>query len=201
MEQRVASSLGSGLRRLAVDILSGWLFLAVYLTTDNIYLATAAGVATGVLQALWAIARRQKVDPMQWMALALVVVLGGATMLTHNPTFVVFKPSIFDACLGAMMLRPGWMARYSPAQVRDLVPRRLTVFWGYLWAAAWFALAASNIAVARVYGLKAWAIWTNLSPIALVALLTGLGILVFRPVVRRNARARGVVLSSRPVSR
>lgn len=197
MEERTAPSLASPLKRMAVDILSGWLFLAVFLATNNIYLATGLGLLTGLGQTIWMIWRRRKIDPMQWMALALVVGLGSATMLTHNPTFVVFKPSIFEACIAGMMLRPGWLARYSPEQVRDLVPPRLMLFWGYLWAGAWFALAASNLVIVRLWGLKAWAIWTNLSPMVLVAGLFGLGILVFPPVVRRVARARGIVLRSR----
>jgi intracellular septation protein len=119
-------------------------------------------------------------------------------MLTHNPTFVVFKPTIFEGGMAAVMLRPGWMARYTPPRVRDFVPRSLVVFWGYLWATGFFALAASNLYVAQAYGLKAWAIYTNFSPWALVGALTGLGLLVFPPLVRRRARAQGVSLSSRP---
>ena len=197
MEERAAPSRLSSFKRLAVDILAGWLFLAVFLATNNIYLATAMGLVTGILQIVWMMVRRQKIDPMQWMAMGLVVVLGGATMVTHNPTFVVFKPSIFDACLGAMMLRPGWAARYMPPQVADLVPRGIVVFWGYVWAVSWFALAASNLVVDRIYGLRAWALWTNFSPLAVVAVLTGSGMLVFPPMVRRAARARGIAFTSR----
>lgn len=200
METRAVPSRLSAFKQLAVDVLCGWLFLAVFLTTNNIYLATAAGLVTGVLQVIWMLARRKKIDPMQWMAMALVVGLGGATMLTHDPRFVVFKPSIFEACLGAMMLRPGWSARYMPPQVSDLVPRGIMVFWGYVWAFSWLALAASNPLVDRIYGLKAWAIWTNFSPLVLVAVLIGSGMLVFPPIVRRAARARGIQFTSRPAS-
>ena len=198
MEQRAAPSRLAGFKQLAIDILAGWLFLAIFLITNNIYLATAAGLATGVLQVVWMIARRRRVDPMQWMAMGLVIVLGSATMVTHNPTFVLLKPSIFDACLGAMMLRPGWTQRYMPPQVSDLVPRSLMVAWGYVWALAWFALAAANLLVERVYGLKAWAVWTNISPLALVALLTVSGMLLFPPIVRRIARERGIQFTSPP---
>ncbi len=200
METRLAPSIMPVLKRLAIDILVGWLFLAIFLATNNIYLATAVGLATGVCQTIWMLARRQKIDPMQWMAMVVVMVLGAATMVTHNPTFVVFKPSIFDACIGAMLLRPGWMDRYAPPQVMDLVPKGLKVFWGYLWSFSWFALAAINLAVERVYGLKAWAIWTSISPMALVILLTVSGFLVFPPIVRRAARARGIAFSSRPTA-
>ena len=136
---------------------------------------------------------------MQWMATILVVGLGGATIVTRNPTFVVFKPSIFEAGLALMMLRPGWMTRYAPARSRDFVPPGLMLFWGYLWAAAWFALAVSNPLVASTYGLKTWAIYTNVSPFVLLGVLFGLGLLVFPPVVRHVARARGVALPARSV--
>lgn len=192
--QQVNSGIGATLKRMAVDILSGWLFLAVYFATDNIYLATVLGVATGVGQAFWMISRRQQVDPMQWMALILVIGLGSATILTQNPKFIVFKPSIMESCFGVVMLRPGWLARYVPSRARELVPR-LLFLWGYVWAAAWFALAASNLVVAHVYGLKAWAVYTNFTPFLLAPALMGLGALIFPPVIRRVARARGLVLS------
>ena len=188
-----------GLKRIAVDVLAGWVFLAVFLITKDIFLATALGIVFGVGQIIWMISRKQKIDPMQWMALVLVIGLGSASILTRNPTFVVFKPTIFEGGLAAMMLRPNWAIRYAPAYARDLMPPGLMLFWGYLWSAAWFALAASNLLVARVYGLKAWAIYTNFSPFVLLAVLMGLGLLIFPPMVRRIARERGVTLPSRAV--
>jgi intracellular septation protein A len=189
--------MGALLKRMAVDLLSAVLFLVLYLTTGNLFLAVALGVAAGIGQAIWMIARRQAIDPMQWMAMGLVVVLGGATLLTHNPTFVVFKPTIFEAAMAAMMLRPGWSARYAPSYVGDLVPRWVTLLVGYIWSAAWFALAASNLVVARVWGLKAWAVYTSFSPWVLLVVLLGTGFLIFPPMVRREARARGIDLAAR----
>jgi intracellular septation protein A len=189
--------LGPLLKRMAVDLLSAALFLVLLLTTGNILLAVGLGVAAGVGQAIWMIVRKQSIDPMQWMALALVVVLGGASVVTRNPAFVVLKPSISEGAMATMMLRPGWAARYAPSYVADFVPRWLTVFAGYVWSAAFFALAASNLVVARVWGLKAWALYTSISPWALFAVLFGLGLLIFPPIVRRAARARGVDLTAR----
>jgi intracellular septation protein A len=194
---RGGDGLGSLLKRMAVDLLSAVLFLVLFLITGNIFLAVGLGVAAGIGQAIWMIARRQSIDPMQWMAMGLVVVLGGATLVTHNPTFVVFKPSIFEGAMAAMMLRPGWAARYAPSYVGDLMPRWLTLLVGYVWAAAWFALAASNLVVARVWGLKAWAVYTSLSPWVLLVVLMGSGLLIFPPMVRREAKARGIDLAAR----
>src|SRR5215831_8803255 len=98
-DNRGGDGLGSLLKRMAVDLLSAVLFLVLFLTTGNIFLAVGLGVAAGIGQAIWMVSRRQSIDPMQWMALALVVVLGGATLVTHNPTFVVFKPTIFEGAM------------------------------------------------------------------------------------------------------
>lgn len=192
-----SNRISPGLKQLAIDVLSGWVFLALFLATNNIFLATGAGLAAGVGQAIWMICRKQKTHPMQWMATALVVGLGVATLLTRNPTFVVFKPSILEAGIAAIMLWPGWIARYLPARRLQSVPPRLIVFWGYLHSAAWFACAASNLLVAQAYGLKAWAIYANFAPLAVMGALTGLGFLVFPSSIRR-ARERGVALSSPP---
>ena len=199
METREAPSFVPILKRMAVDVLAGWMFLAIFLISNDIFLAVGVGLAFGLAQAIWMIARRQPIDPMQWMAMVLVIGLGGASILTRNPTFVVFKPTIFEGCLAAMMLRPNWLARYMPPSVSGLVPPALSLFWGYLWAVAWFALAASNLLVARVWGLKAWAVYTNISPLVLLGVLIGLGIVVFPPVVRARARAQGVTFSSHSV--
>jgi intracellular septation protein A len=191
----------AGLKRLAVDMLAGILFLVVYLTTGNIYLGVGLGVATGLLQAVWMIARRQQTDFMQWAALALVIVLGGATMLTHNTTFILYKPTIFEGALGLMLLKPGVLARYMPAYVRDLIPHALVIFWGYLWAFSWLAMAVSNLYVAQIWGLKAWAIYTSVAPWMLWAALFGLGMLVFIPLVSHRARVLGIDLKARRAGR
>ena len=50
----------AGLKRLAVDVLSGWMFLALFLTTGDIYLATGAALVAGIGQVVWMISRRQR---------------------------------------------------------------------------------------------------------------------------------------------
>ncbi len=59
---------------------------------------------------------------MTYASLALVVVLGGATLLTKDPRFVLAKPSIGHFAIGAIMLRKGWMLRYLPPIVSETIP-------------------------------------------------------------------------------
>ena len=51
----------------------------------------------------------------------LIAVFGAATLLTGDPRFVMFKPTGINLVLGAVMLKRGWMERYAPENIRDLV--------------------------------------------------------------------------------
>ena len=57
---------------------------------------------------------------MQWMSLGLVIVFGSATLLTHNPRFMMAKPTIIYVLIGAAMMQRGWMLAYMPPAGRDL---------------------------------------------------------------------------------
>src|ERR1022692_3647721 len=103
------------MKTLTLDLISSLLFLVVILITNNIYLATGLGIVAGLAQIAWLISRKQTVDATQWMSLGLVLVMGAATILTRDPRFVMIKPSIVQAGVGLMMLRPGWIERYMPA--------------------------------------------------------------------------------------
>jgi intracellular septation protein len=184
------------MRLLVFDFASSLLFLAILLITRNIYVATALGIVAGVTQLIWLKTRHETIDPIQWMSVGLVAVMGTASIVTQSPRFVMIKPSIIQACIAIMMLRPGWCARYVPAFAKDLVPHWLLVLWGYLWAAVMLALAGSSLAVAYYAGQKTWAIFTTLTPWLVMGLLVAATFAVFPRIVRRNARARGVALPS-----
>ena len=80
--------------RLGTDFLSTLIFLAIYLASGNLALATSIAVAGAVAQILYARASGRRLNFMTYASLALVIVLGGATLLTDNPRFVLAKPSI-----------------------------------------------------------------------------------------------------------
>jgi intracellular septation protein A len=177
-----------GLRRMGGDFLFSIVLMVVLLVTGNIYLATAIGLAIGIAQVIWLKLHRQAVDPMQWAALGLIAVLGTATLVLHDPRYVVAKPSIFMAGFGVVMLRPGWMLRYLPPALLDRIPRWTFVTWGYVWAAAFFALAVANLVVAHYAGLKAWSAFSSIAPWVVVVLLMVLPRIIFPPIVRFCAR-------------
>jgi len=123
------------LGQLLSDFLSAILFLVVYALSGDLFAAAAIALAAGVAQFTRLKLTGRRVEPMQWMSLGLVVVLGGATMLTQSPRFIMVKPTIVHFAVAAVMLRRGWMIRYLPEIVLRNVPEPAIVAAGYGWAA------------------------------------------------------------------
>lgn len=178
------------MRTLFLDIASGVLFFAVLLITANIFTATAVGIVTGLATLGWTRAGGRRIDPMQWIALALVLVMGGATILTHDPRFVMFKPTLLQFCIGCAMLRPGWMIRYLPASSVKGVPLRPVIIIGYVYAAALFGMAAANLLFATRTDPKTWAAYNAVGPAMIFSLLGGSSYLIVRGIAVKAARSQ-----------
>src|SRR5690242_1622122 len=125
--------------RLATDFLSTIVFLVIYLVSDNVMLATGVAVAGAIAQVVYARFRGQTLGYMTYASLALVIVLGTATILTNDPRFVLAKPAIAHFAIGVIMLKRGWLLRYMPARVTEVIPEYVTGA-GYAWAALMFVL-------------------------------------------------------------
>ncbi len=130
-------------RPIVSDMFSTLLFAALFALTNNIYLSTGCAIALGVGQVAYVKLRGKPVPGMQWASLGLVTVLGGATLMTGDPRFVMIKPTVIYLTIGAAMMQRGWMERYMPPVGRPYVPTRVIVAWGYVWASLMFTLTAA----------------------------------------------------------
>jgi len=177
---------------LASDLLSTFVFVGLYALSHSVYLATGLAIAGGVLQIGWLRLRSQPIDLMQWMSLGLVVVFGSASLLTHDPRFVMLKPTLAYAAVGAVMLKRGWMTRYIPAPAlrwgRDVV----TVF-GYVWSGMMFITGALSLALVLHGDLKSWAWFLGVFPIASKLGLFAVQYVTMRLIIRRRMRAAGAI--------
>jgi intracellular septation protein A len=178
--------------KLAQDFFSTILFLLLVLFTGDVLLATGVAIAGAVVQLVYARIRGQTLDVMTYASLALVVVLGGATLLTNDPRFVLAKPSIAHFAIGAVMLRKGWMLRYMPAIVIQTIPDYVIIA-GYAWAALMFVLGLGTIAIAATGDLRLWAIYVSVIAIGAKVLAFAVQYVVFRMLVKHRLRANGAV--------
>jgi intracellular septation protein len=174
--------------RLGSDFLSAIVFLVLYLVTGNVVLATSVAIAGAIAQVIHARVKNRELGFMTWASLALVIVLGSATILTRDPRFVLAKPSIAHFAIGAIMLKRGWMLRYLPPIVVETIPEYVTAA-GYAWAALMFALGAGTIAVAVTGDLKLWAFYVSFVAIGAKILAFAIQYVVFRILITGRIRA------------
>jgi intracellular septation protein len=177
-------------RPIASDFLSTIVFIVVYEISANLYAGVGAGIGAALVQTAVLKLRGQKIEVMQWASVALVLVLGTATLLTRNPHFIMVKPTIAAFAIAAVMLKPGWMTRYMPPIVTGNVSPRLPFIWGYVWSGAIFALGVANLIVAFAFGPKTWAWFTTFVPISLQLSLFLLQYLMIRQAVIHAIRSR-----------
>ncbi len=176
------------LARLATDFLSSIIFLVIYLLTDSVILATSVGIAGAVAQVIYSRVKGTSLGFMTYASLALVIILGTATIFTSDPRFVLAKPSIAHFAIGAIMLKRGWMLRYMPPLVAETIPEYVTIA-GYCWAVLMFALGAGTIAVASIGDLKLWAFYVSVVAVGAKVLAFVVQYLAFRLLVTTRLRS------------
>jgi len=174
--------------KLATDFLSTIVFLALYLVSGNVVLATCVAIAGAVAQVVYSRVKRRPLSFMTYASLALVIVLGSATLLTSDPRFVLAKPAIAHFAIGAIMLKRGWMLRYMPPIVAETIPEYVTIA-GYAWAALMFALGLGTIAVALTGDMKLWAIYVSVVAMGAKVAAFAVQYVAFRILVTNRIRA------------
>ena len=177
---------------LLLDLASTFLFLVVYLSTKNVTLAVALGMALGVFQITFQFARKKPIDTMQWMSLFLVLGAGAATLITDDPRFVMVKPTVIYTVVGIVMLKPGWMNRYLPPVAIEVVPD-IAVLFGFIWAGLMFFSASLNLLVALNFSVVTWSAFMSIYGIVSKLALFLIGFITMRTIGRRRRRAQTVV--------
>jgi intracellular septation protein len=173
---------------LLVDLASTVFFLILLLLTHNTILSVALGAGLGVAQIAIQLFRRKPVHALEWLSLFLIVAAGTATILTDDPRFVLFKPSVIYVIVGIVMLKAGWMVRYLPAIARA-VSSDIAVVVGYAWAGLMFVSAAVNALVAIACSMQTWAmVMPIFGIVSKLAIFVG-GFLAIRVATIRRIRA------------
>ena len=173
---------------LALDLASTLVFLVLFLLTHNTALSVGIGIAFGITQIGIQIVRRRRIDTMEWLSLFLVVTAGTATLLTNDPRFVLFKPSVIYAIIGVVMLKRGWLNRYLPEIAQTVVPD-VAVMVGYAWATLMFTSAAVNAFVALTCEITTWAVVMPIFGIVSKIVVFLGGFAALRLTARRRIRA------------
>jgi len=130
------------------------LFFAAY-KLHGIYAATGVAIGVTLLQVGWQWFRHHHVEKMSLITLGLIVVLGGATLLLHNPIFVMWKPTIVYwvfalAFFGSQFVGEKPLTERMMSHVVEApqnVWKRLNIAWGSFFV----LLGVANLMVANRY--------------------------------------------------
>ncbi len=151
-----ASAQAFGSQYLALLVSGG----EVTLEQAPILLATAVAIVATLAQVLWLLLRRQPVDKMLWVSLAIIVVFGGATIYFHDVQFIKWKPTVLYWCFAAtLLLSPILFGKNLMRSLMgqqlvlpDPVWRRLNLAWGLFFA----VMGCVNLYVAFNFPLDTW---------------------------------------------
>jgi intracellular septation protein len=188
------SSLLYAARPLVTDFLGSIFFVILLALKVDVSVAAAAGVAISIAVIAVQMIRRLPVAPLQWLSIALVLVSGAATILTHDPRFVMAKPTIIYIAVGVVMLKRGWMQRYIPPIAAGHVDD-VTIVFGYVWAAMMLLTAAANLVIAVFY-TPYWVAFIGIFPLASKLALFAVQFIVSRRIGRRRIIAHRAALAA-----
>lgn len=89
--------------QLLLDFFPLLAFFIAYLA-GGIFWATGAAIVGAVAQFAWIRLRGGKVGVVHWLTLVLVLVFGGATLLLHDKTYIMWKPTVLYGLFAAILL-------------------------------------------------------------------------------------------------
>lgn len=176
-------------RPLAWDFFPTIAFAVLVATHVDVRIATAAAWGVGLLQVIAVKVRGQPIPVLQWAGFGLAIVFGLASVATHDPRFLMVKPTIIYLAVAAVMLKRGWMLRYLPPVAGGHGDDAMIAF-GYVWSALMAATGIANLVIA-VWFTSAWPAFLAIFPVASKLILFAVQYVTVRRVVRRRISAAG----------
>ena len=145
--------------KLLMDFFPIALFFVAF-KLAGIYVATGVAMVATLVQIAWLYFKQGKVEPMQWMSLGIITVFGGATLLTHNDTFIKWKPTILFWLMGGLLVGGQWLLKKN--FIKSLMSAQLSLpdeIWQKLlwsWAVFFLFKGGLNLWVAYQFDTDTW---------------------------------------------
>ncbi len=141
-----------------------------------VLLATLVVMLATLAQILILLARGKKIDMMLWISLALVVVLGGATVWFHSETFIKWKPSVLYWAMGLSFwisqtfFRKNLLQAMLGAQLE--LPSHVWQRLNFAWIAFFALMGLLNLYVAYSFDTATWVNFKLFGGMGLMLLFT-----------------------------
>lgn len=146
--------------KLLLDFFPIIIFFGVYKYTGDIIMATAILIPATLLQILYTWIKEHKIEKMQLVTLVLVLVMGGATVIFQDKTFIQWKPTVVNWLFGAAFLGSQFIGtktiieRIMSANI-DL-PQNAWKTLNLAWVFFFLSMGALNLIVAYNFSEETW---------------------------------------------
>ena len=145
--------------KLLFDLFPVIVFFVAY-KVAGIYIATGVAIAATIAQIAWVKLRHGKVDKMLWISFGIIAVMGGATLLFHDPTFIKWKPTVLYWAFAAVLVGAEFLFKRN--LIRAMMEQQITLpdpVWTRLslsWAAFFVLMGMANLYVAYNFSENTW---------------------------------------------
>lgn len=145
--------------KLLFDFLPIFLFFIAYKVYD-IYTATLVAIVASCLQVAFFWFKHRRVEPMHIITLILIVVLGGATLMFKDETFIKWKPTGVNWMFGIAFLGSQFIGKKTILErmmgANITLPTEIWTRLNTAWALFFIALGFINLYVAYTYNTDTW---------------------------------------------
>ncbi|SIS48339.1 septation protein A [Neptunomonas antarctica] len=146
--------------KLLLDFLPIIIFFGVYKYTGDIIMATAILIPATLIQLLYTWIKEHKIEKMQLVTLALVVIMGGATVIFQDKTFIQWKPTVVNwlfgmAFLGSQFIGPKTIIERIMAANIEL-PSNAWRTLNLAWVFFFLSMGIINLFVAYNFSEETW---------------------------------------------
>ena len=145
--------------KLLFDFFPIVLFFIAYKLFD-IYIATGIAMAGAIFQVIFHRIKYQRYEKQHLAGLALILVLGGATLFFHNPWFIKCKPTGIYWLTSLIFLGSAFIGKKTIIQkIMDSnvsLPAKIWKRLNYAWATYFIIMGGLNLYVAYFYTTDFW---------------------------------------------
>ncbi|SFE73724.1 septation protein A [Nitrosomonas sp. Nm166] len=126
----------------------------------DIFVATAVAMAAAIGQIGWLWFRRRQVDKMMWSNLAIIVIFGGATLISQDETFIKWKPTVLYWLIATVLLASNLIFRKNLIQA--MLEKQIVlspIIWNKLnlsWIGFFLSMGCINLYVAFNFSVDTW---------------------------------------------